>query len=83
MGVALDLDGERSESRFIGEVLPVEDTLGHRVSVEKFYYRVSPVEKKVGVYGTQKQTSDMIRTLCMASGTQIEVCRSLLSLSYM
>ena len=45
MGVALDLDRERPESRFVGEILSIEDALSLRVAVKELYYRVSPAVK--------------------------------------
>ena len=45
--MALDLDGKRPKSRFVGEVLSVENTLRLRVASEELNYRVSPaVETK-------------------------------------
>ena len=46
MGVALDLDRERSESRFVSKVLSVEDALSLRVAVEELHYWVSPAVKR-------------------------------------
>ena len=42
VGVALDLDRKRPKSRFVGEVLSVQNPLCLRVAIKELNYRISP-----------------------------------------